>query len=475
MRTVGCVRAENDGQPLRILLEAGGAEDAAEGPLAAAQRADEHAPRALHHRALAPRRDPGRAAAERATAPAMCGRAGGTDSAAASRRRGAGSRARGSPRATCGPPPSRRAAACGASPAGPPAGPGASADEDLGPGLGGVAERSAGSIGEAVGVLVEVARQRARPAWAPREHAASSCLGAVEPRRETQRLLARPEAARRAISARAARRSNSESDARTLPRREASSPVTSRYQRGWCRRAHVRVTVPRVIERKVPGSAGGAQVDVEDERRPRSRMNVKSWIRYASSRHQPRERAREPHHQAREKQAERAERRRPRSRASGRRCTCPCVGSSLLVAHVPEERAVRTSPFSQGSTRMSADPVEELHERRDEERDAAQGWTTRQTDSPPKRCAIQPKSGVQIGIPVSVETKNVTATVQCTSAGEEPVPDDLVADDDVFASAGDDDRGVHRARGAAVLIVVPPFGPSSARPREGWRPGVGDP
>src|SRR5262249_23473110 len=34
-----------------------------------------------------------------------------------------------------------------------------------------------------------------------------------------------------------------------------SSPVTSRYQPGWCSRAHARVTVPRVIEPNVPGSA----------------------------------------------------------------------------------------------------------------------------------------------------------------------------------------------------------------------------
>ena len=33
------------------------------------------------------------------------------------------------------------------------------------------------------------------------------------------------------------------------------SPVTSRYQRGWCSRAHDLLTVPRVIDRNVPGSA----------------------------------------------------------------------------------------------------------------------------------------------------------------------------------------------------------------------------
>jgi hypothetical protein len=32
-------------------------------------------------------------------------------------------------------------------------------------------------------------------------------------------------------------------------------PVTSRYQRGWCVRAQAFVTVPRVIDLKVPGSA----------------------------------------------------------------------------------------------------------------------------------------------------------------------------------------------------------------------------
>jgi len=37
--------------------------------------------------------------------------------------------------------------------------------------------------------------------------------------------------------------------------RRFSSPVTLRYQAGWCSRAHVRVTVPRVIEPNVPGSA----------------------------------------------------------------------------------------------------------------------------------------------------------------------------------------------------------------------------
>src|SRR5436190_16108301 len=33
------------------------------------------------------------------------------------------------------------------------------------------------------------------------------------------------------------------------------------------------------------------------------------------------------------------------------------------------------------------------------------GWMTRQTDSPPKRAAIQPKRGVQIGIPVKTQRK----------------------------------------------------------------------
>ena len=41
-----------------------------------------------------------------------------------------------------------------------------------------------------------------------------------------------------------------------------------------------------------------------------------------------------------------------------------------------------------------------------------QGWSTRQTERPPKSAAIQPKSGVQIGMPVKRQTKNVTATVQ---------------------------------------------------------------
>src|SRR6266404_4877382 len=38
-----------------------------------------------------------------------------------------------------------------------------------------------------------------------------------------------------------------------------------------------------------------------------------------------------------------------------------------------------------------------------------QGWMTRQTDSPPKRAAIQPKIGVQIGIPVKTQMKKVPA------------------------------------------------------------------
>src|ERR1700724_3066039 len=42
----------------------------------------------------------------------------------------------------------------------------------------------------------------------------------------------------------------------------------------------------------------------------------------------------------------------------------------------------------------------------------AHGWITRHTDSPPNRCAIHPKTGVQIGIPVNRQTKNVSATVQ---------------------------------------------------------------
>ena len=41
--------------------------------------------------------------------------------------------------------------------------------------------------------------------------------------------------------------------ARRLQRR-GCSPVTSRNQRGWCSRAQARVTVPRDIDRKVPGS-----------------------------------------------------------------------------------------------------------------------------------------------------------------------------------------------------------------------------
>src|SRR5438876_5361651 len=40
------------------------------------------------------------------------------------------------------------------------------------------------------------------------------------------------------------------------------------------------------------------------------------------------------------------------------------------------------------------------------------GWRTRHTDKPPKKVAIQPKTGVQIGMPVKTQMKNVSATVQ---------------------------------------------------------------
>ena len=62
----------------------------------------------------------------------------------------------------------------------------------------------------------------------------------------------------------------------------------------------------------------------------------------------------------------------------------------------------------------------------------AHGWMTRQTDSPPKRAAIQPKIGVQIGIPVKTQMKNVSATAQWINREAAVVADDLVADDDVF-------------------------------------------
>ena len=41
-----------------------------------------------------------------------------------------------------------------------------------------------------------------------------------------------------------------------------------------------------------------------------------------------------------------------------------------------------------------------------------QGCITRATERPPTRAAIQPKTGVQIGIPVKRQRKNVRATIQ---------------------------------------------------------------
>ena len=63
----------------------------------------------------------------------------------------------------------------------------------------------------------------------------------------------------------------------------------------------------------------------------------------------------------------------------------------------------------------------------------AQGCSQRQTASPPKRCAIQPKTGVQIGRPVSRHDEEGSATVQWMTPRGEAVADDLVADDDVLA------------------------------------------
>ena len=40
------------------------------------------------------------------------------------------------------------------------------------------------------------------------------------------------------------------------------------------------------------------------------------------------------------------------------------------------------------------------------------GWSTRAVASPPKNTAIQPKTGVQIGIPENTQRKNVTAADQ---------------------------------------------------------------
>src|SRR5262249_24742237 len=64
---------------------------------------------------------------------------------------------------------------------------------------------------------------------------------------------------------------------------DEDAPRTSRYQRGWCRRAQGRETVPRIIERYVPGSAAVPRYTWKTIATTK-RMNVTSWATKASSR-----------------------------------------------------------------------------------------------------------------------------------------------------------------------------------------------
>ena len=91
---------------------------------------------------------------------------------------------------------------------------------------------------------------------APLEEPGQRRLRPVEAGGEPQGLGDGCVARRQGLSARGAALEVGD-DAQSNPgyERRVSSPVTRRYQAGWCSRAHVRVTVPRVIEPNVPGSA----------------------------------------------------------------------------------------------------------------------------------------------------------------------------------------------------------------------------
>ena len=87
----------------------------------------------------------------------------------------------------------------------------------------------------------------------------------------------------------------------------------------------------------------------------------------------------------------------------------------------------------------------------------AQGCSQRHTESPPKRAAIQPKTGVQMGRPDRRDRKKKKATVQWIDPRGEAVADDLVAHHDVLrgraALAAAPTRGTrgHRAHGRRRL------------------------
>ena len=264
-----------------VLLEAGGAEDPLESPLAAAERAAEHPAGALHLAAVPARGDP-RARLRRTGS----GRAGGRGPERRSTARKhldvrAEDRAREVVLAR-GPVrrPSRRAAAFAPSTAvssrRAPARPRRAARARFGarsrrPSHAGSTNRAASSV--------EVARtaapRRARPR-APRPPR----LDAVEARPRSGAAPRRPAPARaQELGARRAALEFRDGRRSALRSGGTVSPVTSRYQRGWCRRAHcLRHGAARSSSRTCPARPR-CRGRCGTRSRPRSRMNVKSWRR----------------------------------------------------------------------------------------------------------------------------------------------------------------------------------------------------
>src|SRR5262245_228325 len=110
--------------------------------------------------------------------------------------------------------------------------------------------------------------------------------------------------------------------------------------------------------------------------------------------------------------------------------------------------------LSQGSTRMSVTHSKNWTTMARKNAMPNQGWMTLQTERPPKRYAIHPKIGVQMGIPVSRERTNVRATVQWTRREKSrcrTISDPTTTSSRCRATTIAESIG---ARGAAVLIGV---------------------
>src|SRR6266498_3836609 len=75
----------------------------------------------------------------------------------------------------------------------------------------------------------------------------------------------------------------------------------------------------------------------------------------------------------------------------------------------------RHDPFSSGRKCMSPSQWKNCSIETRKKRTPAYGWMTRATSRPPTSAAIQRKIGVQIGMPVMSERKNVNATDQWIS------------------------------------------------------------